>query len=106
MGQVSGRLDLAPVRGDMRGPVAFDVAVRAGAPRPTPARDRGTLRGTPPTARELEVLRAVVDHAGEKGAAAALGIRPRTVNNCLRTLRERTGAGTTGQLVYVLRDRL
>lgn len=42
--------------------------------------------GLPPTPRELEVFRAIVEYGGEKQAAQGLGISVQTVKNHMSTL--------------------
>ncbi len=86
-----------------------EVAFRAA--RDGGARLRGELYGTPPTAREIEGLRAVASPValGRRSlhvAAAALGISPHTVDKHLRTVRERLGVRTTTEAIWMLREQL
>ncbi len=53
------------------------------------------------TPAERSALAAVGQHGTVKAAAFALGKSPRTVEQQLRTARERLGVGTTIQAVYV-----
>lgn len=69
---------------------------RGGAPKL-----RGESRSRP-TARELEVLRNVIAEGNERAAAHRMGIHPRTVNQHMRTLRERTGARNRTELAWRL----
>ena len=54
------------------------------------------------TPRQLDVLRAVVEHGGHKGAAHALGLSAWTINSYLQDIRRRMGVETTEQAVYLL----
>ena len=63
------------------------------------------MRATP-TARELQILAAVIAHGGAKGAAASLGLSQSAVSAALAHVRERLGTATTLQALAVLDDRL
>lgn len=58
-----------------------------------------------PTARQVEVLRAVVEIGTYKGAATALGLCHATVRNHMTDLRCRLGVMNTAQAVYILTAR-
>lgn len=58
------------------------------------------------TAREVEILQAVVDNAGTEGAAFALGVAEGHVKNSLATMRSKCGVQTTYQLTLVAARRL
>lgn len=61
--------------------------------------------GTPVTLAERRALDAYGKHGSTKAAAHALGKSPRTVEQQLRTARERLGVETTVQaLVRVIRE--
>lgn len=59
----------------------------------------------PPTARQLEVIAAVVSTGSQKAAAVSLGISEHTVNGSLGRLRVRLGDVTMVQAIYILTDR-
>lgn len=54
-----------------------------------------------PTPAEQAAIEAIGKHGTVKAAAHALGKSPRTVEQQLRSARERFGVDTTVQLVYV-----
>lgn len=58
--------------------------------------------GSPPTAAERRALDAVLRHGTVKGAAAALGKSPATIDHQLRNVRARLGVTTTIEAVRVL----
>ena len=53
------------------------------------------------TLAERAAIDAIGRHGTVKAAAYALGKSPRTVEQQLRTARERQGVDTTAQLIYV-----
>ena len=57
--------------------------------------------GTALTARQAQVLAAVVLSASEKCAAAQLGISYGGVRSCMRRIRVRLGVANTAQAVYI-----
>jgi DNA-binding transcriptional LysR family regulator len=59
----------------------------------------------PPTARQLEVIAAVVSTGSQKAAAASLGVSEHTVNGNLGRLRARLGDVTMVQAIYLLTER-
>ncbi len=59
----------------------------------------------PPTARQLEVIAAVVATGSQKAAAASLGISEHTVHGSLERLRVRLGDVTMVQAIYILTER-
>lgn len=59
-----------------------------------------------PTRHELQVLEAVLLEGSAKGAAFRLGIAEATVACLLRTTREKVGAASTLQAVWILRREL
>lgn len=61
--------------------------------------------GTPLTARELAVLRAVADADGYQAAADVLGISKHTVRNTLANARSRLGCRTTAGAYRVALSR-
>lgn len=82
------RLDPARLAAELAG----DVSIRG-----------GRLVGTGnPTLREIEVLIAIVDHAGNDQAAAALGITVQTVKNHLSSVMQRLGASTRTHAVVLM----
>ena len=62
--------------------------------------------GTPPTDRELSVLRLYGLHGSTKLVAGELGISRATVRAHLASVRARLGVETTAQAIYHLRHRL
>jgi transposase len=59
-----------------------------------------------PTARQLEVIAAVIATGSQKAAAASLGVTEHTVNGSLGRLRCRLGDGVSlEQAVYILTTR-
>lgn len=62
--------------------------------------------GSPPTARELEILGAYAARGSMKLTARALGISPDTVRRHLSNVRCRLGVDTTVQAIWILRDRI
>lgn len=69
------------------------------------AMTRATIRRplrVPPTARELEILLAYLEHGSYELAAHALGISETRVADALSTIRSKTGATNTAQAVYRL----
>ena len=58
----------------------------------------------PPTARQLEVIAAVIATGSRKAAAASLGIAVGTVDGNLERLRVRLGDVTMAQAIYVLTE--
>jgi DNA-binding transcriptional LysR family regulator len=58
-----------------------------------------------PTARQLEVIAAVVATGSQKAAAASLGITEHTVNGSLGRLRCRLDCVSLEQAVYILTAR-
>lgn len=66
-------------------------------------------RGTKPTPRQLQVLRAYADpeHGGsQKAVAEYLNISVSAVNNTLQRLAKRLGVKDPAQAVWLLRDEL
>jgi DNA-binding NarL/FixJ family response regulator len=59
----------------------------------------------PVTDRQLDVVRAYVSTTTVKGAAASLGVSPRTVKRNLAAVRCRLGVETTTQAVVILAIR-
>ena len=64
-----------------------------------------SVAGREVTARQVEVLAAIVASGSHKEAAFALGISPNTVRNHLVTMRDQLGVSTTAQAIYVLAAR-
>jgi DNA-binding CsgD family transcriptional regulator len=62
--------------------------------------------GTPPTARELVVARAVIESDSMQEAARTLGINERSLRLHLANLRIRLRARHNAELFYRLRDHL
>lgn len=60
--------------------------------------------GSPLTPAERQAIEAVSRHGTVKGAAAALGKRPKTIEHQLATARARLGVTTTIEAYRVLRD--
>ena len=58
------------------------------------------------TAREVDVVAAVLDAGSEKAAAHRLGLSHSTVKHHLANARSKVGATTTAQLVWILAERL
>jgi DNA-binding CsgD family transcriptional regulator len=63
---------------------------------------RDTGQAPPPTARQLEVLRAYVRAGSHHEAGQLLGLSARTVQAHLSGLRSRLGVHNEAQAVYVL----
>jgi DNA-binding CsgD family transcriptional regulator len=58
-----------------------------------------------PTARQLEIIAAVVATGSQKAAAVSLGITEHTVNANMGKLRVSLGDVTTPQAIYILTVR-
>lgn len=63
---------------------------------------RALHRSLAPTLRQLEALRAYLNHGSQLGAASALNVSERTLKNHLAALRARLDVHTNAQAVYVL----
>jgi DNA-binding NarL/FixJ family response regulator len=58
------------------------------------------------TEREIEILQAVIDHAGVEQAASVLGVSEGYVRNTLSRMRSEAGVQATYQLTLVASHRL
>ncbi len=63
---------------------------------------RALHRPLAPTARQLQALRAYLNHGSQLHAASALDMSERTLKNHLAALRARLDVHTNAQAVYVL----
>lgn len=55
-----------------------------------------------PTVRELDVLAAVLRHSSVKRAAAAMGLKPTTVNGCLQSVFRKLDVSTRDEAAQAL----